>query len=374
MNRRCFLTAAVATTATLSRTFAQESRPATTQSADAVPDNVVWHDVRDWGIEGRAFDDTESYFDRLPGRAKNVVRKEVWNLSRDSSGMSAEFEADTDAVYVRYVLAKERLAMPHMPATGVSGVDLYGRVKDAWRWLGVTRPQSVNVTAPLATRIAPGRRAYRAYLPLYNGVTSLEIGVPRGATFASVAPRKDKPVCFYGTSITHGASASRAGMSFVNILGRRLDRPMLNFGFSGNGRMEIEVGRFLAELDPAVYVIDCVANTPAEQITQRTGPLVKLLRAARPATPILLLEQRAWANSPLVPHQAAAHAQKCAALRGAYDALIAEGLKNLHYRTGGDELIGADGDGTTDGSHPNDLGMMRYAEALEPTLRRTLAL
>ncbi len=301
------------------------------------------------------------------------MRKEVWNLSRESSGMSAEFEADTDAVYVRYVLAKERLAMPHMPATGVSGVDLYGRLNDAWRWLGVTRPQSVNVTAPLATRIAPGRRAYRAYLPLYNGVTSLEIGVPKGVAFVPVAPRKDKPVCFYGTSITHGACASRAGMSFVNLLGRRLDRPMLNFGFSGNGRTEIEVGRFLAELDPAVYVIDCVANTPAEQITQRTGPLVKLLREARPATPILLLEQRAWANSPLVPHQAASHAQKCAALRGAYEALIAQGCKNLHYRTGGDELIGNDGDGTTDGSHPNDLGMMRYADALEPTLRKILA-
>jgi len=203
-------------------------------------------------------------------------------------------------------------------------------------------------------------------------VTSLAIGVPKGAALTPVAPRKDKPICFYGTSITHGACASRPGMSFVNLLGRRLDRPMLNFGFSGNGKMEVEVGRFLAELDPAVYVIDCVANTPSEQITERTSPLVKLLRDAHPSTPILLLEQRASANSVLIPNQAKSHAEKCAALRGAYDKLIAEGLKSLHYRKGGDELIGADGEGTTDGSHPNDLGMMRYADALEPTLRKLL--
>ena len=372
VNRRHFLAAAaLATTAALPKALAQ-SRPAATKAVDAVPDDVVWHDVRKWGVEGRGFDDTESYFDRLPARAKDVVRKEVWNLSRDSSGMSADFEADAEAIYVRYELNKPRIAMPHMPATGVSGVDLYGRVNDRWHWLQVTRPEAVNVTAALVTRLAPGRRAYRAYLPLYNGVKSFEIGVPKGAAFSPVAPRKDKPICFYGTSITHGACASRPGMSFVSILGRRLNRPMLNLGFSGNGRMELEVGRFLAELDPAVYVIDCVANTQPEQIAERTVPLVKVLRDARPATPILLLEQRAWANHPLVPHQAQSHAQRSAALRGAFDALVAQGAKNLHYRVGGDELIGADGEGTTDGSHPNDLGMMRYADALEPSLRALL--
>ena len=337
-----------------------------------MPDDVVWHDVRDWGVEGRGFSDVESYFDRLPARAKDVVRKEVWELSRDSAGMSTDFETDADAVYVRYGVAKPRLAMPHMPATGVSGVDLYGRLNDRWQWLGVTKPDGLNVKAALASRITPGRRAYRAYLPLYNGVTALSIGVPNQATFSPVAPRTLKPVCFYGTSVTHGACASRPGMSFVNILGRRLNRPMLNFGFSGNGKMEIEVGRFLVEVDPAIYVIDCVANTQPEQISERTGPLVKLLREAHPTTPIVLLEQRAWANLPLQPQGAKSHAEKCATLRGAYDNLIAAGVKHLHYRTGGDELIGADGEGTTDGSHPNDLGMMRYADALEPTLRPLL--
>ena len=335
-----------------------------------MPDDVVWHDVRDWGVEGRGFDETASYFDRLPARAKDVVRKEVWQLSRDSTGMSADFQTDADSIYVRYELNKPRIAMPHMPATGVSGVDLYGRVEEnRWHWLGVSRPDAVNVKAALATRIAPGRRAYRAYLPLYNGVTSLAIGVPKAVAFTPVAPRKDKPICFYGTSITHGACASRPGMAFVNILGRRLDRPVLNFGFSGSGKTELEVARFLAELDPAVFVLDCVANTTAEEIADRTGPVVKLWRDRHPSTPILLVEDRTWDYAPLVPHLMETHHEKRAALRRAYDELLAGGVSNIHYRAG-DDLSGSDGDATVDGSHPSDLGMTRYANALEPVLRR----
>jgi hypothetical protein len=376
VNRRHFLAGAAATlsAAAGSRTFAQ-SRPiasTTTARAIAVPADAQWHDVRDWGVEGRAFDDTESYFDRLPAHAKGVVRKEVWDLSRHSTSMSVRFKTDAEAIYARYELTSPRIAMAHMPATGVSGLDLYGRLGDRWHWAGITKPDAQRVESAIVEKLAPGRRAYVLYLPLYNGIKSLEIGVPKGATITPTPPRKDKPILFYGTSITHGACASRTGMCFVNMLGRRLDRPMLNFGFSGNGRMEVEVVKFLAEVDPAIFVLDCVANTSAQQLTERTAPAVKLIREKHPDTPILLVEQRAWANSPLVPSQAQSHAEKCAAYRAAYDKLIAEGTKHLHYQVGGDNLIGGDGEGTTDGSHPNDLGMMRYADALEPALRQLL--
>jgi lysophospholipase L1-like esterase len=367
MNRRQFLAvAALATTgAALPARAAPAAKPTAsrpaTRPADAAPADVAWHDDRPWGVEGRGFDDTASYFNRLPGRAKGVVRDAVWNLGRHTSGMSAFFETDAPAIYVRYALLNAEPAMPHMPATGVSGVDLYASTDAGWRWVATHSPRARTIEARLIDRLAPGRRAYHLNLPLYNGVTSLEIGIPKGAAFAGVAPRRAKPVLFYGTSITQGGCASRPGMSFTNLLGRRLNRPMLNFGFSGNGRMEVEVVKFLAEVDPAIFVLDCVANTSAQQLTERTAPAVKLIREKHPDTPILLVEQRAWANSPLVPSQAQSHAEKCAAYRAAYDKLIAEGTKHLHYQVGGDNLIGGDGEGTTDGSHPNDLGMMRYA-------------
>ena len=256
---------------------------------------------RQWGVEGRGFADAQNYFDRLPGRAHGVVREEVWNLSRHTTGMSAHFETDASAIHIRYQLTQQNLALPNMPASGVSGFDLYAKVENVWRWLATHQPTAPSQNAIFIENLQPHQRAYHVNFPLHNGVRSFEIGIQKGTNFTPIAPRKTKPILFYGTSITHGLCASRPGMTFVNILGRRLDRPILNFGFSGNGRMEIEVGQYLAELDPEIFVIDCVANMSPQWIAERTAPLVKLLRTAHPLMPIVLLAQRKEPQMILVP-------------------------------------------------------------------------
>ncbi|MHC4943937.1 MAG: SGNH/GDSL hydrolase family protein, partial [Planctomycetota bacterium] len=223
----------------------------------------------------------------------------------------------------------------------------------------------------LAAGLKPGKRTYMLYLPLYNGVESLEVGVERSATFAAMAPREDSPILFYGTSITHGACASRPGMAYPSILSRRFDRPVLNLGFSGNGRMDPEVGELLAEVDPCIYVVDCMPNMNAEMLAERTEPLVRGLRKARPETPILLVEGRAFTNDPWRPAHQEHHIASCKAQRSAFERLMESGIGHLHYMSG-DMLLGDDGEGAVDGSHPTDLGMFRYADALEPVLRRIL--
>jgi lysophospholipase L1-like esterase len=368
MDRRRLLGASLAT---LTAMIVGEERA----DAQTPPtENLVWHDVREWGVEGKGWSDTERYFDRLPARAKGKVRDAVWSLSRHSAGMLARFESDAAAIHVRYSLLSNSLALPHMPATGVSGVDLYARDEDGKdRWLGVSFPTAQQVKAQLAGGIdpRPGGRLYTAYLPLYNGTETLEFGVPTGASFKPVTPRKDKPIVFYGTSIMHGACSSRPGISMTAILGRRLERPTINLGFSGNGRMEAEVGAFLTELDPALYVIDCLPNMQAKDVAERAEPLVHQLRAARPDTPILLVEDRTFTNARFIKgtrdHQAASRA----ALRETYKKLKDAGVKHLGYLEG-DIQLGSDGEAATDGSHPNDLGMVRYADAYEPAIRRLL--
>jgi len=335
---------------------------------------LAWYDVCDWGVEGKGWADAERPFDRLPAKAKGVVRNAVWNLSRHSAGMCARFRSDATVIRTRYTLLSERLDMSHMPATGVSGLDLYARDDQGrWRWLAVARPATApEVEVELASGIAPGRREYMIYLPLYNGIESLEIGVSPDAAFEPIAPRTEKPIVYYGTSITHGACASRPGMAFTSILGRRLDRPMINLGFSGNGRMDPEVGALLAELDAAVYCIDCLPNMEGPLVAERAEPLVRQLRTARPDTPIVLIEDRTYTNAQFLPARRERHTASRAALKEAHRRLIAAGVEGLVY-VEGEHLLGDDGEAATDGSHPSDLGMMRMADALEPVLRPLLA-
>ena len=196
------------------------------------------------------------------------------------------------------------------------------------------------------------------------------LGVSKGAKFEGLAPR-EKPIVFYGTSITHGACASRPGMVHTAILGRHLDRPVINLGFSGNGRMDAAVGELLTKIDAAVYVIDCLPNMGPADVRQKCVPLVKQLRAARPETPIILVEDRRNTNTWIRDSKDKYHTENHAALRESYEALQKEGIAKLYYIPG-DNLFGDDAEGSTDGSHPSDLGFVRQTAIFEPVLRQVL--
>lgn len=335
---------------------------------------LAWYDVKTWGLEGRAFDDSERlrWLDRFPASAEGKVTNAVWNLSRDSAGMMVRFRTDAPTIWAAYDLMKPHTPGANMTAIAGSGLDLYAR-DDAgrWRWVGVTRPNRQDMRQEIIGGLAPGLREYAVYLPLRNSPETLSIGVPPMARFEALPPRSEKPIVFYGTSINHGASASRPGMVHTAILGRRFDLPVMNFGFSGNGRMDAAVGEYLVQIDAAVYVIDCLPNMNAALVRERCIPLVKLLRAARPDTPIVLVEDRRNTNSWILPAHNAHHSANHEALWECYEVLRAEGVKNLYYIYG-DDLLGHDAEGATDGSHPSDLGFMRQADVFEPVLRRAL--
>ncbi|AMV37098.1 SGNH/GDSL hydrolase family protein [Planctomyces sp. SH-PL62] len=341
-------------------------------------EKVAWRDVRELTLEGRAWNeaDLKAPFDRLPAKAEGVVRPPVWNLSRDSAGIAVRFVTDATEIHARWTVVKDRLAMAHMPATGVSGVDLYARdAAGAWRWVAVGQPSEVTNAKVLVKGLEPGTREYLLYLPLYNGVSSVEVGVPTGVEIRPADPRKPesvRPIVFYGTSITHGGCASRPGMVHTAIVGRRLDRPVVNLGFSGNGTMDQSISDLLVEIDAAAYVIDCLPNMTAEMVAERTEPLVRTIRKARPDVPILLAEDRSYTDSPFVPAHRRRNETSRAALKAAYQRLLDDGVKGLSYLEGAPQL-GDDGEGTVDGSHPTDLGFLRMADLFAPAIEQAIA-
>lgn len=342
--------------------------------SDAV-ETTTWYDIRKLDLEGQGWKEDIAPFGRLPAKASNTVRQPVWGLSRHSAGLCVRFVTDATEIEARWTLLSNSLAMPHMPATGVSGLDLYVKTDNGWRWLSVGRPTKQTTQARLVSGIPPGKREYLLYLPLYNGVSSVEIGIPRARALAKAPPRskgRDKPIVFYGTSITQGGCASRPGMVHTAIVGRKLDYAVINLGFSGNGRMEPELADLLAEVDAAAYVLDCLPNMGPKDVTERVEPFVRTLRKTSPDTPILLVEDRSYANGFLVAAQRQRNEGNRQALRAAHERLRKAGIENLHYLRG-EELLGADGEDTVDASHPTDLGFLRQAEAFTGALRPILA-
>jgi hypothetical protein len=336
---------------------------------------LQWRDIREFGVEGRGWNETKAFYDRLPAKAEGVVRKPVWDLSRDSAGMCVRFVTDATEIHARWVLTDSWLYQPNATAICVSGLDLYVKTDKGWHWLAVGIPQSQTNDVTLIKNLLPGRREYLLYLPLYNGVKSVAVGVPANSIIEK-APAwgggERKPIVFYGTSILQGLSASRPGMVYSAILQRKFNWPVINLGFSGNGKMESEMADLLAELDASVYVIDCLPNMVAGEIRERAEPLVRKLRAAHPQTPIVLVEDRTLQNAFLVAGQMEYyHLKDRAELKSAFERLQRDGVKNLYYIPG-EHLFGDDGEGTADGSHPTDLGFVRQAEivgkVIEPLL------
>lgn len=308
-----------------------------------------------------------SPYHRLPHKAKDSVREAVWNLSKHAAGLSIVFTTDAREIHVQYRV-KGNIAMPHMPATGVSGVDLYkvttdGRPERSWG--GYSIKEETNYRFPLDGTLS----TYRLYLPLYNEVDSLQIGFTEGATFQIQPITEEKPIVAYGTSICHGACASRPGMAWSNILERNLNHPVINLGFSGNGRLEPELIDLLIEIDAAVYILDCLPNLRSDRdsVTSLAYQAVLQLREAHPMTPIILTAHPGYANMNADLPKKEEVLRLNAALTEAYEQAQQDNIPEVYHLTF--EALGLHPDSFVDHIHPNDFGMMQYAEAYAKMIR-----
>lgn len=331
-------------------------------------------------IEGQGWPaEVQHLYDRLPSRAETLVRKEVWGLSRNAAGLKIRFKTDAPQIIVRYVVEKKKYAMDHFPATGVSGIDLYSPNKDgSWAWASGKYKFGDTISyqfsnLDLDSKSYKNGREYQLYLPLYNTVSWLEIGVPEQASFSALPVRKDKPIVVYGTSIAQGGCASRPGMAWTAILERRLGIPVINLGFSGNGQLEKEVVNLINEIDAGVFVLDCLPNLggfTAKEVEERIIASVNALRKKHPQTPVLLTEHSGFIENRMDAARRRSIAATNAVSEQAFNKLIGAGIRNL-YRLPAEE-VSMGTDGTVDGTHPTDLGMTRYADTYEKTIREIL--
>lgn len=331
-------------------------------------DSLKFYDGQSFPIIGKSH--KEKNYIRFAEKYNGVVRKPVWDLGHDAAGISIRFRSNATNIVIRWTLRGDA-NLPHMPATGVKGVDLYGYVSDHWQFVNTGIPDGKSSESTLLNRGDGVSREYLLNLPLYEGVDSVFIGVNANAEISSPKEKyllEKKPVVYYGSSIAQGGVATRPGMAFTNILSRKLNRSFINLGFSGNGTFDSSVGQAMSEVDAALYVIDCNPNTPDSLVYGGALHLVQLLKSLRPEIPILLVEGFDYDTDAFRKEKNASVEKKRAGLKKAFEELQRLGVKQLYYRKGND-LIGSDHEGTVDGVHPNDIGMMRIADALMPVIR-----
>jgi len=356
---------------------------------------IDWTDVSTMDVSNRApFPSNlkrKSFFDRLPAEAENTVRSPVWTLSTMSAGFYVDFQTESSFLQLNITYRYETMSMWHFPATGCSGMDLYNfdYNTSTWRWTSTTTimkyPQSINhmITVPAQTTHPTEIPLYRLHLPTYNGIKYLAIG--HDTRYPLIQPKQKKlienhnnnkkPIVWYGTSILQGAVASRPGMIFTNWISRNIQREIYNFGFSGNGIMEINVANYLTTIDASVFIIDCLPNMNATLVTNRTIPLVDYIREKHPTTPIILVAGTWYGDHWFDPTP---NDSKRQALVEKYNELIAKtGDKDLYLiENSKDELFNEEVliNPTVGGTHPSDLGHMEitkfYTKYLNDLLKK----
>lgn len=343
---------------------------------------MVWYDpmqAEGSVMQNQAFVEEIYGYARLPKRAQAEVRDAVWSLAQHSAGEMIAFYTNSPDVEVRYVTTSSNYSMPHMPATGVSGVDLYRIDSDgveaycAGRYTfgedGVTYKFTGMPASPRHHKLG---YEYRLYLPLYNGVKQMQIGVREGSEFRFIPTREERPIVLYGTSIAQGGCVSRPAMAWGTILQRALDVPLVNMGFSGNGRLEREVLNYICEMDARLYILDCLPNIleyEVEEVYRLTYEAVKQIRQAS-AEPILLVDHVGYTTFDTNPKNQDYVTAANRAARRAYEKLLAEGEKNLFYITR--EQMGITYEMAVDGNHLTDLGQQQQARAVESVVRDIL--
>ncbi|HTL51663.1 MAG TPA: SGNH/GDSL hydrolase family protein [Planctomycetota bacterium] len=321
----------------------------------------VWYDGIYLTLAGKGWPKESRRYERFPKRAEGKIPEKPWRQSLACAGLSLRFSSDATFFFLRTVDYDGR---KNINQISMNSPSLYVHHHGRWQWLGLAKmvDEGQNEIHKLVNGAMPkAMREYILYLPLGRGMTKLELGIPADAKLIPTAPRTEKPVVFYGTSINHGGNASRPGTNHIALLERHFDYPMVNLGLSGSACMEPEVIDLVREIDARLFVIDCLPNMQAPQVRERFAPAIKKLRAKHPKVPIIVVDNVIYQDGFLVIDRYERYTQSNAAQQEEFAKLVAAGVPNLHYVYGRELFTDAD-EATVDGTHPNDHGFRLMAD------------
>lgn len=335
-----------------------------------------WKSIADFNVFGSLNTFEDGKIRRFPDSLQEKLRPPLWKLSENTAGFYLKLKTNAPFIEVQYRPLGE-LSFPHMPATGVSGVDLYVKTKDGFNWVRGNYNFSQTVSYSFSNmELSEGKHEFWLYLPLFQSIADFRVGIPKDYSFEPIVESSNlDPIIVYGTSIAQGACASRAGMAWSNILGRKTPYPVVNMGFSGNGRLEPTVIDYISKVKASVFVLDCMANFTSGQnmnpnlAHERLKASITFLKRRHPETPILIVQHAGYADGAIQKHRLVTYSVLNKVTQAVYLELKST-YDGLYILT--KDQIGLTSESFVDGTHPNDHGMIQYAKAYKEALDQIL--
>lgn len=329
-------------------------------------DGLIFVSADDERIRLYGVTKTEKGYARMPECVAESVSPGVKGLNFNTAGGRVRF--CTNSKKIAIIAERDTTYNPdHMTFTNVAGFDVY----DGATYVSTFRPGSYvggkNSFESVIGFSDSKERVITINFPNYGPVCSLFIGVQQGATLSPAPDYKyEKPVVFYGSSVTQGGCCSRPGMNYPSVLSRMLDANFVNLGFSGSCKGEIEMAEYIAKLDMSALIMGFDHNAPSpEFLLERHEPFFKRVRALCPSLPIVFITRAAFVPNP-------DRDARLAVVQRTYDNARAAGDENVYFVPTPTSLEPIGNDGTVDGCHPNDLGFWFMAQGLYPTLKKIL--
>lgn len=331
--------------------------------------NIRFFDVRQepFRVYGLSYEDGQ--FRRLPKSVAKTVSEGVYALHTNTAGGRVRFK--TDSKYIVLFAKMPNIGrMEHFALTGSAGLDMYVSNDNGKEMFVNSFRPPLDIQDSYEGIIyfdEPKLREITINFPLYSSVSEMYIGLQEAATVCAPDDYAiEKPIVFYGSSITQGACASRPGNAYESIVSRRLDCNYINLGFSGNAKGEDAIAEYISNLDMSVFVYDYDYNAPnVEHLKSTHKKMFDTIRAKHPQLPIILLSRPKFSPT-------AEEKQRLDVIRETYNAAKANGDNNVYLLDGKTLMALCGNDGTVDGVHPNDWGFASMAKAVGDLLETNI--
>lgn len=331
--------------------------------------NFTYTSAQELLLVGKATSEGE-YFHRVDTAKYHSMPPKVKKLFTNSAGLAISFTTNSPLIKAKWTVP-DNPQLPNLTRIAQKGLDLYIKRDGKWQFAGVGMPGGVTTERVLVDNMGTEEKECLLYLPLYDELKSLEIGVLAGSYIRKGENPFKKKIVVYGSSILQGASASRPGMAYPARLARSSGYNFINLGLSGNGKMEKEVAAMMADIDADAFILDCIPNPSPKEIEERTVDFVLTLRQKHPDTPIIIIQTLIRETGNFNRKAREQVKQQNEAIAGQVEVLRKKNVKNLYFIKE-NCFLGTDHEGTIDGTHPNDLGFDRILKKYKPAIGKIL--